>query len=571
MKKANFIIKEQAPSDWLSSLPSLNKNLLNLLWQRNIRSEAEIEEFLQPDWHKHVYDPYLFSHMKLAVDLIYKFINEHRKVAVYGDYDADGVTATTILVSTLRKLGAQVEYYLPHREREGYGLNTDAINYLANKQCELIITCDCGIANVEQVKAAKDLGLKVIITDHHERQEVLPPADAILHPGLSTETYPFKYLSGGGVAFKLVQGLVRHKLCAWSDIDKEAWEKWLLDLVSISTIADMVKLKGESRTLTKFGLMVLSRTRNIGLQELFKIAGINPYKINVYTIGFQIAPRINAAGRLDHANSALALLLSQDQVEAESLAKSLNLTNTERQRITEEMYQEALQQIGEIESDKYIVIAYKPDWQPGLVGLVAGKLANYYNRPALVVTDNNGRLVGSGRNNIEEYNLQYNLELCRDLLVNFGGHKDAAGFTVEKNKLDEFTDKISKLSESDLKDIDLSASISIDMEIALSEANWGMIEVVQQLEPYGMDNPKPRFLTTNLSVVEMVKLGNQGQHLKLILTDGVYTHKFILFQQGNTSELLKIGCSINVVYELGVTEWRDNKEIEFKIINYKLV
>lgn len=569
MKIANYIIKDQAPSEWLASLPNINEFLLQLLWQRNIRSEEEIEEFLYPDWHSHIHDPYLFRHMAAAVSLIYSHIKNKSKIAVFGDYDADGVTAATILVSTLRKLGAEVEPYLPHREREGYGLNIDAINYLANKDCKLLITCDCGVANVEQVKHAKSLGLKVIITDHHEPQDTLPEAEAILHPNLPGETYPFKFLSGGGVAFKLVQGLVRNELCTWSASDKEAWEKWLLDLVCISTVADMVKLKGESRSLTKYGLTVLGKTRNLGLRELFNVAGINQAKVDVYTVGFQIAPRINAAGRLDHANSAFALLMSSNLSEAQNLAKALNITNSERQRLTEDMYQQALTQLGEVSADKALIVAYEPTWPAGLVGLVAGKLSNFYNRPALVITENNGKLVGSGRNNVPAYNLQHNLDLCRELLVNYGGHKDAAGFTLEKTNLDKFLKKINKISNSDLKNFDFTSTIPIDLELSLKQANWELVDNLSLLEPFGLDNPRPRFLTKDLFVLQMTPVGATGQHLKLILTNGEITHKFIMFQQGETSANLKIGDKIEVVYELGVTEWRDNKELEFKIINYK--
>ncbi len=570
MKIANYILKDKAPVDWLASLPNLNELLLQLLWQRNVKSEDEIEEFLYPDWHNHIHNPYEFRHMAQAVEMIYGSIQATEKIAVFGDYDADGVTAATILVSTLRKLGAAVEPYLPHREREGYGLNIDAINYLAGKQCKLIITCDCGIANVEQVSHAKGLGLKVIITDHHEPQATLPAAEAILHPNLPDETYPFKYLSGGGVAFKLVQGLVRNERCLWSATDKESWEKWLLDLVCISTVADMVKLKGESRSLTKYGLTVLSKTRNLGLKELFNVASINPFKIDVHTVGFQIAPRINAAGRLDHANAAFALLMSKDQAEAQNLAKALNITNTERQRLTEEMYQQALLQLGQVSPDKALVVAYEPAWPAGLLGLVAGKLSNFYNRPALVITENNGRLVGSGRNNVPVYNLQHNLELCQEYLVNYGGHKDAAGFTLEKKDLDNFLKKINSLSESDLKNFDFTSTILIDLELALSQANWELADNLNLLEPFGLENTKPRFLTKGLLVVQMTTVGATGQHLKLILTNGDITHKFIMFQQGDTSAKLKIGDKIDVVYELGVTEWRDNKELEFKIVNFKM-
>ncbi|MBI5466197.1 MAG: DHH family phosphoesterase, partial [Candidatus Kerfeldbacteria bacterium] len=253
MTTKRWQVAEPVSPEVLGSFPEIDPVLLQLLWNREVKTQTAIDEFLNPDWSQDVHDPYLFRHMRKAVERIYEAVGAGEPVAVYGDYDADGVCAAAIVVSTLKKLGAQTEVYLPHREREGYGLNKEAVKYLADKGARVLITCDCGVANVAQVAYANELGFDVIVTDHHQPQDTLPPAYAILHPSLEGETYPFRYLSGGGVAFKLVQGLLRYEGCQLPPLERESHEKWLLDLVAISTVADMVRLQGESRTLARYG------------------------------------------------------------------------------------------------------------------------------------------------------------------------------------------------------------------------------------------------------------------------------------------------------------------------------
>lgn len=562
-------VAEPVSQEVVGSFPELDPILLQLLWNRGLRTQVEIDEYLNPDWGQDVHDPYLFRDMRKAVERVYEAIGAKQKIGIFGDYDADGVSAAVILSDTLKKLGAEVQVYLPHREREGYGVNKEAVKYLVEKGVKLLITCDCGIANVEQIAYANELGCDVIITDHHQRQEKLPPAFAIIHGALAEETYPFKYLSGGGVAFKFVQGMLRYGGCPLNKHEAKAWEKWLLDLVAISTVADMMRLLGENRTLTMYGLTVLRKTRRLGLQKLIEVAGLQPDNLDTYSIGFQLAPRINSAGRMDHANAAYALLVSENATEAGELARALNLTNSERQKVTDDILQACRLQIGELKPKQYFVSAFEPSWQLGIVGLVAGKLVQDYNRPALVMCQTGDKVSGSGRSGVGDFNLADALKKCEQYLATWGGHKEAAGFSLPKEKLEEFLKAFGKVAASELKDHDFTPQVKVDAQLPLSAADWHLFEQVERLAPVGQLNPNPRFASYGLSVSGMTPVGSQGQHLKLILEGDGVERKFILFRQGETSTLFKIGESVDVVYEVGVNEWNGNRELELKVVDLK--
>lgn len=562
-------IAELISKDVLVSFPEIDPILLQLLWNRNIKTQEAIDEFLNPDWSQNVHDPYLFRDMKKAVERIYEAIGSKQKIGIFGDYDADGVSATVMLATTLKKLGAEPEIYLPHREREGYGVNNEAVKYLADKGVKLLITCDCGIANVSQVAYANSLGLEVIVTDHHQQQAELPQAYAILHCGLENEAYPFKYLSGGGVAFKLIQGLLRYEGCHLSEQERESWEKWLLDLVAISTVADMVRLVGENRILTLYGLKVLCKTRRLGLRKIIEAAGLRFENLDTYSIGFQIAPRINAAGRMDHANAAYALLISENATEAEELARALNLTNSERQKVTEEMLQTARLQIGELKPEQYFVHAFEPSWQLGIVGLVAGKLVQEYNRPALALCQVGDKICGSGRSGVGNFDLAAALKECQEHLITWGGHKEAAGFSLDKEKMEGFLKVFTKITKRELKGVDLSPTLKVDLVLKLNQVDWSLYEQVEKMEPAGQLNPTSKFASYSLSVAGLIPVGSTAQHLRLILEGDGLSRKFILFRQGEVGAQFRIGDTVDVVYEVGVNEWNGNRELELKVLDIK--
>lgn len=569
MKDKLWQLAEPISADILGQFPELDPVLLQLLWNRGLKDQAAIDEFLNPDWLADVHDPFLFKDMKRAVERIYEAIGGNQTIGVFGDYDADGVTAAVIITSTLKKLGAKVEVYLPHREREGYGLNEEAIRYLKDRGVSLLITCDCGVANPSQVSLANSLGLTVIVTDHHQAQAELPAAFAILHPGLAGESYPFKFLSGGGVAFKLVQGLLRYEGCHLSQTEREIQEKWLLDLVAISTVADMVKLTGENRTLVKYGLTVLRKTRRLGLKKLIEVAGLNFDDLDTYAIGFQIAPRINAAGRMDHANAAYALLMSENSTEAEELARSINLTNSQRQAITDVMFKEACEQIGKINIKTFFIQAYKPEWSLGLVGLVAGKLVQQYNRPALVMCQVGDKIAGSGRAGVGGFDLANALTACSEYLVSFGGHKEAAGFSLSINQLENFLSKFAKLAKAHLSGQDLTAKLAVDAVFTLDKIDWHIAEQVELLEPFGQGNHGARFASYGILIANTQPVGSAGQHLRLELSFESSHQRFIWFNSAESSKQFSIGDKVDVVYEVGVNEWNNTRQLELKVVDIK--
>ncbi|MDP3244906.1 MAG: single-stranded-DNA-specific exonuclease RecJ [bacterium] len=592
MQEKIWNIAEAAPLDWQNKFPELPSFLRQLLWSRGLRTQEAIDEFLNPDYGKDIHDPFLLKDMAKAVERIFNAINKKEKIAIYGDYDADGVTGSVILETTLKALGAEIsEVHLPHREKEGYGLNKKAVEHLIAAGSKVIITCDCGIANFDEVALAQNQGVDVIITDHHSIPEVLPPACVILHPLLPDSGYPFPYLTGGGVAYKLAQGLLRQLpplrlrggevglgevnnapqplLTLRGGEMYDGFEKWLLDLVAISTIADVGKLIGENRTLVKYGLIVLKKTRRLGLKKLYEVAKINPDAIDAWSVAFQITPRINAAGRMNHANAAYNLLASQNEEEAGKLAYELNQTNQERQKETEKIVAEAKKQIGA--GEKYFLSACGEAWPVGIIGLAAGKISDEFHRPAVLATKNEeGLLIGSARS-INQFDIIEAFRSASSLFIKFGGHPKAAGFSLKgKKEWKAFQKRMEELAQEKLRGFDLSPSLTIDAAVNLGEVNWELWNNVVGLEPFGEGNPRPKFLAKNLKVAALDRVGNDGKHLRLTVTDDSrVSRKMIGFSFGVWRERLSLGDKIDAVFEVGVNTWNGNQELELKIVDIK--
>ncbi|MEK9183397.1 MAG: single-stranded-DNA-specific exonuclease RecJ [Patescibacteria group bacterium] len=602
----NWQILPKISQKFRQQFPKIPEVVLQLLHNRNLLEQDKIDEFLNPDYSQDVHNPGLFRDMTKAVERIFSAIAKNELIVIHGDYDADGVCAAVILYSTLKELGAKhLDVFLPDRELEGYGVNKDTVELLTASGAKLIITCDCGISNYAEVELAQKNGVDVIITDHHTVPTEIPPAFAIIHPKVPNETYPDKGLSGGGVAFKLAQALLmslratclparqeRSNLEQLTDEiasvaplprnDKRAgFEKWLLDLVAISSVADMVPLLGESRTLTKYGLIVLNRTKRLGLRQLIKITGLNKNPetpLTATNIGFQLAPRINAAGRMQHANTAYQLLIASDPIEAKELARELDANNKERQKITEKMTNEAKEIIQkEKQENAPIIFALKEGWPLGLVGLVASRLCDRYYRPALVMTKKEGQIHGSGRS-IDEINIIAKLEKLKTYFEKFGGHPQACGFTLKNaNDLEKFKKDLTALVAKDAAKKDLTPTLIIDAEINLEEINWELYDSLGKFEPFGEDNPMPRYLGKNLTVARVDALGADCQHLKLLIKhNNGMTHKMIGFGFGdeervgiNWCEALKIGDKIDAVFEISVNQWNGNRELQLKIIDLK--
>jgi single-stranded-DNA-specific exonuclease len=565
MNKYKWKIKEPLSQGVLDKFPEINPAVLQLLYDRGLTTQRQIDEFLNPDYSQDIHDPYLFTQMTKAVERIYSAKEKGEKAVIYGDYDADGVCGSAILHKTFQAIGLKFETYLPDREKDGYGLNLKAVKALADGGAKLIITVDCGISNKEETNLANGLGLEVIITDHHHVPEELPPALAVIHPRLDKK-YPFDDLAGGGVAFKLAQAIIRDQR---SEIkDQEAFEKWLLDLVAISTVADMVPLVGENRTLVKYGLIVLAKTKNLGLNQLMGISVIDNNKIDTHTIGFQIAPRINAAGRMDHANTAYELLTTDNLEEAITIAHQLNKRNIERQNLTEKLVEAAKKQLGEVDPDQPVLFAGGADWNPGIIGLVAGKLAQAYARPAIAFSQTDNKIVASGRS-IAEFNLIDSLEKLADCFVKFGGHKGAAGFSILPEKFEDFKAKFTALAAKELRGVKFIPSLMIDQEISLAKSDWPLVEILEEFKPYGWGNYQPRFLIKDLEVQRAENVGADGSHLRMMVMHNNVKRKIICFGFGEICEQLRQGDKIDVVCEIGINEWNGNREIQLSLIDIK--
>lgn len=560
----------------IKEYPDYSFLVKQLLWNRGIKKFQDAEDFLFADFSK-THDPFLFNNMSQAIDLIVKHVKAQNLIYVYGDYDADGVTSSALLAETLKTLRAKTEVYIPHRVSEGYGLNRQAIEFICEQGAKLIITVDGGIRSKDEVAFAIEKGLEVIITDHH-----VPPEDEkdypnclIVDPIVKTEIYPDKNLAGVGVAFKLAQALIsRSKL---SEEDKQKLVMSLLDFVAIGTVADCVKLRGENRILVREGLRALDKTKRLGLTELIKVSKINNKKLDTWNIGFQIGPRLNAAGRIDHANSAYELLVVKEQKEAAKLARDLNVRNSERQNITEEICAEVEKQI-DPEKDWLMVAVFnsgldaeKKDiaWNEGVVGLVSGRITNKHYRPSLVITENENIYKGSGRS-IPEFSIIEAVEQCNEYLLKYGGHPAACGFSLEKNQLAGFLKKIRSIAEQKLSQIDLRSRIGIETELRFRDINESLLDEVNLFAPYGQENDQPKFFSSKIQVMDITYLGADAQHIKLrIKQEDSSVFSALAFNQALRWADVKIGDVIDMAYTLDLNEFNGRKEVQMKIVDIK--
>ncbi len=582
--KQRWQLREAPPQSFLQQHPELMPTVAQLLYHRNIRTQEQVDEFLAPDYTQDVHDPFLFKDMKKAVQRLFQAIESGEHITVHGDYDADGVSASAILTDTLHAMGANnLDVFLPHRETDGYGLNPRTIHYLAEKGTKVIITCDCGISNRDEVALANESGIDVIITDHHSIPEQLPDAYAIIHPKIETEAYPDKTLAGGGVAFKLAQALLStHHMTHTTLANGEThlgFEKWLLDMVAISSVADMVPLLGESRTLTRFGLIVLNKTRRIGLQKLLLEArllsddGTSKREIDADTIGFSIAPRINAAGRLDHANVAYELLTTTDPEQAAELAFQLDKNNKDRQQMVDRCVTQAQKQAEE-QKDNPILFLFDPSWNMGIVGLIASRIKERHHKPAIAMTEREGAVSGSGRS-IDSFNMIHGLQQMPDLFTKFGGHPMACGFTLKSSDLrGTFEQQLTQLFNQTVTQDAMIPTLSIDAEVTLEDINWELYDLLEKFKPFGQANPKPKYLAKNLTVVKTEAVGKSGNHLRLLVKHTSHVvRKTIGWKlcgeetnpEENWAKQLHPGDKIDMVFEVDVNQWNGNRELQLTI------
>ena len=542
-----WILPEPLPESEVEELAGYPVFIQQILHNRAVDTAQKAEEFLHGEGE--ILDPYLLSDVPKAVDRILHAIDTEQKITVYGDFDVDGITGTALLTQALQELGADVIPYIPDRFAEGYGLNMDAMRSLAKDATNLLITVDCGIRSSQEIQLARELGMDVILTDHHLPSAELPPALAVICQKKDDESYPNRHIAGVGLAYKLMMALFQQKEKSRDDIEK------YLDLVALGTVADVVSLTGENRAFVKKGLAKIHEGRRAGLRALVAESGImNMALVKSEHIGFRIGPRLNAAGRLDSALVAWRLLTTRDEAEAGRLAASLNTLNADRQTKTAEAYETAAAELAGEENEP-ILFSINEMFHEGIVGLVASRLTEEYHRPAIVGTSHQGLIRASCRS-VEEFNITYALDQCSDLLVQYGGHSMAAGLTVEKENMEPLKERLWQIAEEEVDWEAASARIHLDAEFSAEKSNGKIADIMKALElfePTGEGNRRPLIYSHKLRVVDKRVVGKTGKHLKLKFRDGNAFWDAIAFGFGD--KVNEIAQYVDAAYHFGINDF----------------
>ena len=548
IQKVQQLNKEQ-------NIPSI---IAAVLINRGQDNPVVINKFFNPSIDN-LYNPFLMSDMDKAVNRLKKAISNKEKIVILGDYDVDGTTATAFLYLFLQEIGLEVIYYIPDREKEGYGVSNRGIDFAIKSSANLIITCDCGINSINEIEYANKNNIDIIVTDHHEPAEVLPDALAILDPKRKDDIYPFKELCGIGVAFKMLYGL--------SIANKIPLEKifYYLDLVAIGTAADIVPILNENRIIVSKGLKVLNKSKNIGLQSLLKVSGFENKTINVVNIVFGLAPRINAAGRLGEATRAVRLLTSFNHKESIDLSNLLDRENRNRQIIEKATIDNAILQLNathDLDVDK-ILILDAPDWHQGVIGIVASKLKEIYNRPVVMLTFQNGIGKGSARS-IPGFNIFSAFSECSNFLLNFGGHKMAAGLTIKKESLPHFKERLKKIASDQISDEMLNRVLSIEGEISFSDINQKTIDYLQKMAPFGPGNMRPIFVARHRKISGIPRIVGEN-HLKFKACQDRVVISAIGWKLSELYEMLISNRPLDMAFVIEENEWNGLKEIQLNI------
>lgn len=530
--------------------------ILQVLYNRGIAKPQEIDAFLDRHYMKRT-DPFLLTDMDKAVERIDQAIEDEEMIVVYGDFDADGVTATVLLIEALRGLGIsrrQAQPYIPDRVDEGYGLNEEALKSLKEKGARLVITVDCGIRSIRDVELANKIGLDMIITDHHSLGPSLPPAVAVINPKRPDSSYPEEELAGVGISYKLAQAL-KQEFSNRANFEEDQ----LLDLVALGTVADLVPLLGENRLLVTRGLEILNQCHRPGVDALARVSSLKPGAILAESIAFGLAPRINAAGRLAHAYDAARLLAVNNSLMAQEYAKTLNELNRERQQLTNLLSQRAEEMI---DPEAPLLFAVDPEFKSGVVGLVASRLADKHYRPAIVIEQGEVESRGSCRS-IPEFHITEALDRAEALLERYGGHAQAAGFTIKNENLAAFQAQMLEIAQEILDGEELIPAIPIDAEINIADIDWALHSVLDTLEPTGYGNPTPVFMSRDIQVYDHRAVGQDSSHLQLWVGDGKVKRSCIAFRQGDWASLLP--GRVDLAYTINVNEWNGRRDLQLVV------
>ncbi len=534
-----------------------------ILLSRGISTAQQVREFLKPSLSD-LHDPFLLPDMEIAVDRLVQAIDNGQKICVHGDYDCDGLTGAALLVRTLRSMKANVVYRLPHRQNEGYDLKTGAVQELAADGVDLILTCDCGICAIDAIECAGGLGVDIIVSDHHEPDETLPAALAVVNPKRADSQYPFRELAGVGVAFKLAQGLVR-KL----GYKEDSFRDHFMDLVAIGTVADVVPLMEENRIFVKYGLLSIPSSQKTGLQKLLRATNLTGKPITSYHVGFVLGPRINAVGRMDDATKALQLLIARKDEEdlAQAIVQEMEMHNRNRKLDQNNIVKEATEQIEtkDLQNTRVLVLAGE-NWSTGLVGLAAGNIVGMYGRPAILlnIDRKTGVARGSGRS-VEEFNLLEALRECDGVLEQCGGHSMAAGLSLPVGNIEEFERRINAYAEKVISIDQLLPRVSIDAELDSAEVNYSLAKTLESMEPFGAGNPEPIFVSRSLKVISKQRVGD-GSHLRMtVLASDGQELPCIGFGFGDHYDVVELGSLVDLCYSIKINTYNGTESVQLAI------
>ena len=545
---------EDADFTKIAKKAGLGPEVARLLFERGIQDEESLKKFLEPSLED-LHDPYLLHDMDKAVERIRQAIEEGENILIYGDYDADGMTSASIVKESLEQLGAECRVYLPNRFTDGYGPNASVYKYFIEQEgISLIVTVDNGVAGHEAIELAQSMGVDVIVTDHHSMPETLPDAYAIVHPEHPDADYPFKYLAGCGVAFKLACALL------------EEVQVELLDLVAIGTIADMVSLTDENRIMVQYGLEMLGHTQRIGLQEMLDMAGIAANEVTEETVGFQIAPRLNALGRLDDPNPAIDLLTGFDDEEAHEIALMIHQKNEERKEIVQSIYEEAKTMV---DPEKKVQVLAKEGWNPGVLGIVAGRLLEELGQTVIVLNIEEGRAKGSARS-VEAVDIFEALDPHRDLFIAFGGHAGAAGMTLEVEKLSDLSQVLEDYVREKVADASGKNKLNLDEELDLETLSLETVKSFERLAPFGMDNQKPVFYIKDFHVESARTMGAGNAHLKLKIFKGEASFEVVAFGQGRWATEFSQTKNLELAVTLSVNQWNGQTALQLMMVDARV-
>lgn len=542
---------------------NIDRSLAQILVQRNVCDYDQAKDFFRPDLD-HLHDPFLMKNMDVAIERIEKALASHEKILIYGDYDVDGTTSVALAYSFFSQLTENIEYYIPDRYLEGYGISTTGIDYASENGFSLIIALDCGIKSIDKIDYANTLGIDFIICDHHLPGDELPKAIAVLDPKRSDCEYPFKELAGCGIGFKLAQGYAQKH-----DLPKDTYLQYL-DLVMVSIAADIVPVVGENRILSYHGLKKLNNNPCEGLRALMEVSG----KRETYTLTdvvFTLGPRINAAGRIDHAKHAVAMLLCQVDGNSAEQSESINLKNTERKTYDQDITREALALIGDSEMliNKKTTVVFNENWHKGVIGIVASRLTEKYYRPTIVLTKSNGLVAGSCRS-VVGFDLYEALSGCAELLDQFGGHKFAAGLTMQQHNVEALANKFEEIVSATITEELLTPMIKIDSEIELAQIDGKFHRVLAQMGPFGPENMAPVFVTHNVYLAQHAMVVG-ANHLKVNIKQQNSTiFEGIAFGLAEFENLLQPKVPFSVCYTIEENVWRDKKRLQLNIKGIKV-